>query len=179
MGMDEAGEPLEIAEAAFWGRCLGVFSKSHGHCTRIDASRQSKFWVLADTDPRLLLVSLFFLAFGASCDRSGPEAIADRFMASYYGAANLEAALELADGLAARKIQDQQALRRGQVGSQSTEGRRVSFSRIEKTTANGKLFFRYEVRIDIRGGGAFTRRSLLALSQRPNGWRVTNFSESD
>lgn len=110
---------------------------------------------------------------------SGPEAVADRFMEAYYAAANLGEALQFADGLAAKKIQDQQLLLKGLTGPQSSPGRRVSFSRIEKATMEGKLFFRYEVRIDVQGGGSFIRRSLLALSRGPNGWRVTNFSETD
>jgi hypothetical protein len=55
----------------------------------------------------------------------------------------------------------------------------VSYHRIEQTTMEGKLFVRYEVRIEVQGGGAFTRKSLLAMAQGPNGWRVTNFSETD
>lgn len=100
-------------------------------------------------------------------------------MEAYYAAANLGEALQFAEGLAAKKIQDQQLLLKGLTGPQSSQGRRVRFSRIEKTTMEGKLFFRYEVRIDVQSGGSFTRKSLLAMSQAPNGWRVTNFSETD
>ncbi|MEK7204088.1 MAG: hypothetical protein AAB254_01145, partial [candidate division NC10 bacterium] len=59
------------------------------------------------------------------------------------------------------------------------QGRRVRYHRIEQATVEGKLFFRYEVRIEVQGGGSFTRRSLLSLAQGPNGWRVPNFSETD
>jgi hypothetical protein len=100
-------------------------------------------------------------------------------MDSYYAAANLGEALRFADGLAARKIQDQQRLVKGQAGPQTTPGRRVAYERKETATVDGKLYFRYEVRIEIQGGGSFTRRSLLALGDSPNGWRVTNFTESD
>ncbi|MBI4735300.1 MAG: hypothetical protein HY766_04455 [candidate division NC10 bacterium] len=100
-------------------------------------------------------------------------------MEAYYAAANLGEALQFAEGLAAKKIQDQQLLLKGLTGPQSSQGRRVSFSRIEKTTMEGKLFLRYEVRIDVQSGGSFTRKSLLAMRQEPNGWRVTNFSETD
>ncbi len=118
------------------------------------------------------------MVISQGCGRGGPEAVADRFMDSYYAAANLGEALQVSEGLASRKLQDQQLLR-GQSGPQTTQGRRVTYSRIEKATMEGKLFFRYEVRIDIQGGGSLTRKSLLAMSQGPNGWRVTNFTETD
>lgn len=163
----------------------GITRKNGTQYSGIDGARQSKSWGSADEDPKPLraLVLLQFVSviagFFWSCSRGGPEAIADRFMESYYAAANLEDALQLAEGLAAKKIRDQQVLRQGQTGPQTTQGRRVSFNRTEKATVEGKLFLRYEVQIDIQGGGSFTRKSLLALSQGPNGWRVTNFSEND
>lgn len=100
-------------------------------------------------------------------------------MDSYYSAANLAEALLVADGLAARKIQEQQLLLKGHAAPPPMQGRRVSYSRTETATVDGKLFFRYEVRIEVQGGRSFARKSLLALSQGPKGWRVTNFSESD
>jgi hypothetical protein len=123
----------------------------------------------------------FFLLVGlmAGCSRSGPEAVADRFVESYYAAADLGEALQVADGLAAKKIQDQQLLLKGHAGAQSTPGRRVRYERTESRTVEGKLFYRYEIRIEIQGGGSFTRRSLLAMGQGPKGWRVTNFTETE
>lgn len=100
-------------------------------------------------------------------------------MDAYYAAADLGEALKLADGLAAKKIRDQQQLTRGEAGPQTSQGRRVSYTRMERNTVEGKLFYRYEVRIDVQGGGTFTRKSLLAMAQGPNGWRVTNFTETD
>lgn len=100
-------------------------------------------------------------------------------MNSYYAAANLGEALKLADGLAAKKIQDQQRLVKVESGAQTTPGRRVSYSLMEKTEMEGKLFFRYEVRIEVQGSGSFTRKALLALNKEPNGWRVTNFSDTN
>lgn|SRR5574341_261817 len=130
-------------------------------------------------DPKRLIISLIFLGFIHGCGSSGPEAVAGQFMDAYYAAADLGEAMKLADGLAVKKIRDQQQLTGGQSGPQTSQGRRVSYQRIEHATVEGKLFFRYEVRIEVQGGGSFTRRSLLALAQGPNGWRVTNFSETD
>lgn len=122
---------------------------------------------------------MFLLGLSTGCGSGGPESVADQFMDAYYAMADLGEALKLADGLAAKKIRDQQQLTRGQSGPQTSQGRRVSYNRIERNTAEGKLFYRYEVRIDVQGGGTFTRKSLLAMAQGPNGWRVTNFTETD
>jgi hypothetical protein len=100
-------------------------------------------------------------------------------MEAYYVAADLGGSLKLAEGLAAKKIQDQQQLTKGESGPQTTQGRRVGYTRIERNTLDGKLFFRYEVRIDVQGAGVLTRKTLLAMGEEPNGWRVTNFTETD
>lgn len=177
-GMDESDSNLEIGEAAERG-IPGCAVGNAGQDTGGGYPRQPKSCGWIDRYPKQLGICLILLGVTQGCEGSGSEAVADRFVEAYYAAANLGEALRLADGLAAKKIQDQQLLLKGQTGPQSSPGRRVSFSRIEKATIEGKLFFRYEVRIDVQGGGSFTRKSLLALSHGPNGWRVTNFSETD
>lgn len=150
-----------------------------GKIIRISAPRQSEFLILSDKYQILLTIFLLFMGLLQSCSRGEPESVADTFMDSYYATANLANALALADGLAARKIQDQQLLLKGQAGPQTMPGRRVRYERTETNTVDGKLYFRYEVRIDVQGGDSFTRKTLLALGHGPNGWRVTNFSETD
>ncbi len=179
IGMDECGANVEFGEAAERGVFLGISPKSSGEDTWEDISRQSKSWGCTARHPNLLGLYLLLLVISQGCGRGQPEAVADRFMDSYYAAANLGEALQVAEGLAAKKIQDQQNLLKGQSGAQTTQGRKVTYNRLEKATVDGKLFFRYEVRIDIQGGSTLTRRSLLAMGQGPNGWRVTNFSETD
>ena len=177
-GMDESDAIREIGEAAERGIprfVVGIVREG----TRGGYPRQPKSCGWLNKYPKQLGIYLILLGFTHGCGGSGPEAVADRFMEAYYAAANLGEAMQFADGLAAKKIQDQQLLLKGLTGAQSSPGRRVSFSRIEKVTMEGKLFFRYEVRIDVQSGGSFTRKSLLALAHGPNGWRVTNFSETD
>lgn len=176
--MDESDANREIGEAAERG--IRRFSvRNGGQDTRGGCPSQPKSCGWFNKYPKQLGIYLILLGLTQGCVGSGPEAVADRFMEAYYAAANMGEALQFADGLAAKKIQDQQLLLRGQTGPQSSPGRRVTFSRIENATMEGKLFFRYEVRIDVQGGGSFTRKSLLAMGQGPNGWRVTNFSETD
>lgn len=178
MGMDESDANQEFGEAADRGMILGIAPESRREDTHRDSPRQSKSWGCTGRYPKLL-GAFFFLVISQGCGRGEPEDVADRFMDSYYAAANLREALQVSEGLASRKLQDQQQLLKGQSGPQTTQGRRVTYSRIERATMEGKLFFRYEVRIDIQGGGSLTRKSLLAMSQGPNGWRVTNFTETD
>jgi hypothetical protein len=177
--MNESDAMSEFGEAAERGMIPEVAVESGGQDTGADSVRQSKSCGWMRKCPKGLSICLILLAIMQGCSRGLPEAVADRFVEAYYAAANLGEALQLADGLAARKIHDQQLLLDGQTGPQSSAGRRVSFSRIEKATMDGKLFFRYEVRIDLQTGGSLSRKSLLALSNGPNGWRVTNFSETD
>ncbi len=177
--MNECDALREFGEAAELGMIPEVAVKSGAQDTGADSVRQSKSCGWRRKCPKGLSICLILLAIMQGCSRGLPEAVADRFVEAYYAAANLGEALQLADGLAAKKIQDQQHLLKGETGPQSSPGRSVSVRRIEKSTMDGKLFFRYEVRVDLQGGGSFTRKSLLALSDGPNGWRVTNFSETD
>lgn len=177
--MNECDASLGIGEAAERGRFAGLAIASGMQDTGGNRPGQLNFVGWWGGYPNPLRICLFVLGLMQGCGPRGPEAVADRFMESYYAAANLGEALQFAEGLAAKKIQDQQQLLPGQSGPQSSGGRRVSISRIEQAMMDGKVFLRYEVRIDVRGGGFFTRKSLLALSQGPSGWRVTNFSETE
>jgi hypothetical protein len=177
--MNESDQNRKPCEAAERGEFPGFALQEMREDIRGEISSQSESWGWFGNHHKRLIISLFFLGLLQGCGSGGPEAVADRFMETYYAAADLGEALKLADGLAAKKIRDQQQLTRGQSGPQTSHGRRVSYSRIEQNTAEGKLFYRYEVRIDIQGGGTFSRKSLLAMAQGPNGWRVTNFTETD
>ena len=177
--MNDSDPNRDLCEAAERGKLPGFALRRLGEDTRQRRPSQPKSCGWFGMDPQGLIISLIFLGFIQGCGSGGPEAVADRFMDAYYAAADLGEALKLADGLAVKKIRDQQQLTGGQSGPQASQGRRVNYHRIEQATVEGKLFFRYEVRIEVPGGGAFTRKSLLAMAQRPNGWRVTKFSETD
>jgi hypothetical protein len=177
--MNECEVKLEVGEAAETGMSTEIFvlCANNGNGSRPASQSKSGGWY--SNDHQQLIILLIFLGLIHGCGQGGPEVVADGFMNSYYSAANLGEALKLADGLAAKKIQDQQRLVKVESGAQTTPGRRVSYSLLEKTETEGKLFFRYEVRIEVQGSGSFTRKALLALNKEPNGWRVTNFSDSE
>ena len=114
----------------------------------------------------------------AACGRAdGPEGVAGRFMDDYYVRADLAAARRLVDGLASKKIEAQEALTRGQAVGAATEGRSVAYSLVGRGQDGDRHLFRYEVKVTVRGGGRFTRRSILVVAPAGGGWRVTNFDE--
>ncbi len=122
------------------------------------------------------IVALLLLA---ACGRSNtPEGIARRFMDEYYVRADLGAAGDLAGGLASKKIAEQVGLTRGQPVGAAKEGRDVAYSLVSRQEEGGHHRFMYEVRIRLRGGGEFARRSVVSVSQVGGAWRVTNFHEA-
>lgn len=115
----------------------------------------------------------------AACSRSSPpEGIARRFVEAYYVRVDLGAARGLAGGLASKKIEEQVDLTRGQAVGAATEGREVAYSLVSRQEDGDSHRFMYEVRIRPRGGGEFTRRSVVSVGQVGGAWRVTNFHES-
>jgi hypothetical protein len=181
MMMNESGQHREGSGAAERGNFSEFPPQGWREDIREECSSQSKSCRWSERHHKQLIIFLFFLGLHLlqGCGSGGPEAVADRFMDAYYASADLGEALKLTDGLAAKKIRDQLQLTGGQSGPHSSQGRRVSYTRIERNTVDGKLFFRYDVRIDVQGGGSFSRKSLLAMGDGPNGWRVTNFIETD
>lgn len=177
--MNESDQNRERSGAAKRGNFPGFALPKLAEDIRGGHSSQSKSCGWPARHPKQLIICLFFLGLFQGCGSGGPEGEADRFMDAYYAAADLGAALNLADGLAAKKIRDQLQLNRGETGPQTSQGRRVSYTRMERNTVEGKLFFRYEVRIDIQGAGSLIRKTLLAMQHGPNGWRVTNFTDTD
>lgn len=99
-------------------------------------------------------------------------------MDEYYVHADLGAAKNLAGGLASKKIEEQVDLTRGQKVGTATEGRDVAYTLVSRQEEGDHHRFMYEVRIRLKGGGEFTRRSVVSVAQVGGAWRVTNFHES-
>lgn len=115
----------------------------------------------------------------ASCGRANaPEGVARRFVDDYYVRADLGAAKSLAGGLASRKLEEQVDLTRGQTVGAATEGREVAYALVGRQEDGDQHRFMYEVRIRLKGGGEFTRRSIVSVGQVGGSWRVTNFHET-
>lgn len=118
--------------------------------------------------------------FVISCSKgSGPEAAANRFMDLYYVAVDLPGARRVAEGLAAKKIDDQLALTRGLPTGEARRGREISYQLMEKKGEDNHQFFLFDVLIKAKGEAPFTRKALIAVAKTGSDWRVTNFRDFD
>ena len=124
----------------------------------------------------LLTVSALFPACGKASDA---EATASSFVDRYYVRVDLTTAKRLTDGLATRKIEQEEALLQGAGGGDAARQRDVTYRLLEKRDEGDHSYFVYDV--DIRGHGVPTlrKRSLLWVGKRGGAWRITNFRDFD
>jgi hypothetical protein len=110
---------------------------------------------------------------------SSSQAVAEDFLDAHYVHINLPTALSLASGLAADKISREMVLTSEVDVAADTLKPRINY-RLEHAyeKENG---VRYSYRLTIRPPGLepYPKRVILALSPGEEGWRVTNFSESE
>lgn len=123
----------------------------------------------------LLAVTVFFPACSNTSD---PDTIASSFLNQYYVNADLSQAKKLTDGLAARKIEQEEALLEG-VGRGREKRRDASYRLLQKREEGEHIAFLYEVMIKGRGVPTLKRRLLLSVTKIDGAWRITNFSEFD
>ena len=124
----------------------------------------------------LLGASLFFPACSSTSDA---ESIASRFVDQYYVKVDLARAKSLTDGLAARKIEQEQALLQGAGTGEGTTQRDVAYRLLEKRQEGDHIFFVYALTVQGRGVPALNKRSLLSLGKIGGVWRITNFRDFD
>jgi len=120
-------------------------------------------------------------AFFPSCGKaSDAEATASRFIDHYYVKVDLMRAKQLTDGLATRKIEQEEALLQGSSGGRAgTERRDVTYRLLEKREDGEHLFFVYDLNITGHGVPTLKKRSLLSAGKRDGAWRITNFRDFD
>lgn len=142
---------------------------------------------LARTGPHrrernLLTVLLLFAAtlFPACGKAADAETTASRFVDQYYVKVDLMMAKQLTDGLATRKIEQEEALLQGgSGGSAGTRQRDVTYRLLEKREEGEHLFFVYDLNITGRGVPTLKKRSLLSVGKKDGTWRITNFRDFD
>ena len=100
-------------------------------------------------------------------------------MEHYYIRPDLPKAKALALGLARRKIEEEQELIRGVVRGPGATERDVSVILHEtRKIGEDKIFFVYELSISI-DNRILKKRATIAIGRIQEGWRVTNFHETD
>ncbi len=124
----------------------------------------------------LLGATLFF----PSCrDTSDADSTASRFVDHYYVKVDLSRAKQFTDGLATRKIEQEQALLQGASTSEGTRHRDVTYRLLEKRGEGDHLFFVYDLAVKGQGAPTLKKRSLVSVGRVGGSWRITNFRDFD
>jgi hypothetical protein len=93
---------------------------------------------------------------------------------------DLVMAKQLTEGLATRKIEQEEALLQGSTGGPARAGQRdVAYRLLEKREEGDHLYFVYDLSITGQGVPALKKRSLLSVGKRDGVWRITNFRDFD
>ena len=125
----------------------------------------------------LLLTTI--LTLPACGNSSDPDKIASSFLHHYYVAVDLLQAKKLTNGLATRKIEQEQALLQSASALEGLRRRNVNYRLLEKRGEGDRLALLYELTIKGRGVPPMHKRAILSLGRVGDGWRVTNFRDFD
>lgn len=129
---------------------------------------------------RILSLSLtIFFAVVACSPGEGPESIAQSFVEQYYVHPDLPKAKAMTYGLARNKIEEEERLVRSVEGGGERADRDVTYN-LHQTQKMGKdkIFFVYDITISV-DRLVMKKRATVATGRVKEGWRVTNFEESD
>ena len=135
--------------------------------------------------PKRDLNSLALLLLGAtvffpSCrDTSDADSTASRFVDQYYVKVDLSRAKQFTDGLATRKIEQEQALLQGASTFEGTRHRDVTYRLLEKRGEGDHIFFIYDLAVKGQGVPTLKKRSLVSVGKVSGAWRITNFRDFD
>jgi hypothetical protein len=129
---------------------------------------------------RILSLSLTICFAVVACSPAeGPESIAQSFVEQYYVHPDLPKAKAMTYGLARHKIEEEQRLVRSVEGGGERADRGVTYN-LHQTQKMGKdkIFFVYDITISV-DRLVMKKRATVATGRVKEGWRVTNFEESD
>ncbi len=110
---------------------------------------------------------------------SGADGTASAFIDQYYVKVDLSRAKQFTDGLAARKIEQEEALLQGRSNGAGTRQREVTYRLLEKREEGEHLFYIFDLHIKGRGVPTLKKRSLLSVGKVGGAWRITNFRDFD
>ncbi|SRR5581483_5316164 len=119
------------------------------------------------------------LAAGCSRDLNTAQGVAEEFVDQHYVAIDLPKARALTVSLAQHKLDEEIRLTTGQKIDAATQKPRVHYRLVEKTEGPERSTYLYEGTIESEDNTSFTRHWLITARKEANGWRVSNFTESD
>ena len=125
-----------------------------------------------------LLVSLILLV-ACGRDLNTAQGVVEEFVDQHYVHFDLHKAKLYTVSVALAKVDEEIRLTAGHPIDASTQKPRVNYSLLEKKESPTRSTFLYEGRIQSEDGTAFTRKWLVTARLENNGWRVSNFTESD
>ncbi|MFQ5656889.1 MAG: hypothetical protein ACE5G5_05065 [Candidatus Methylomirabilales bacterium] len=119
------------------------------------------------------------LALAACSQTEGPEAIAQSFTEQYYVNPDLAGAKALTYGLARHKIEKEEGLVQNVPQGKAAADREVSYRLHDvRQMGENKVFFVYDIVISV-DRRVLRKRATIATGRVKEGWRVTNFQETD
>ena len=128
---------------------------------------------------RILSLGLAIFVMVMACSRAeDPESIARSFVEHYYVHPDLSKAKTLTYGLARHKIEEEQRLVQMTDGAEGRGERNVSYSLLQTKEIGDRTFFVYNIDIAV-DPLVIKKQATIATGQTNDGWRVTNFQESD
>src|SRR5512147_693286 len=131
--------------------------------------------------PIVVRTALLALFLAAACgnDLNTPQGIAEEFVDHHYVKIDLQKAKQYTVSIAQAKIDEEIRLTSGQAIDASTQKPRVNYTLLEKKEGDQRSTYLFEGKIQSDDGTSFTRKWSIATRKEGNGWRVSNFTESD
>jgi hypothetical protein len=127
---------------------------------------------------RAAILALFLTA-ACGNDLNTPQGIAEEFVDHHYVKIDLQKAKQYTVGVAQAKIDEEIRLVGGQAIDASTQKPRVNYTLLEKKECEQRSTYLFEGKIQSDDGTSFIRKWSIATRKEGNGWRVSNFTESD
>jgi len=127
---------------------------------------------------RAAIVALL-LTTACGKDLNTAQGIAEEFVDHHYVKIDLQKAKQFTVSVAQAKIDEEIRLTAGQAIDASTQKPRVNYTLLEKNEGAQRSTYLFEGKIQSDDGASFTRKWSIATRKESNGWRVSNFTESD
>jgi len=131
--------------------------------------------------PIAIRAALAALLLTTACgnDLNTAQGIAEEFVELHYVKIELQKAKQYTVSVAQAKIDEEIRLTSGQTIDASTQKPRINYTLLEKNQGPQRSTFLFEGKIQSDDGTSFTRKWSIATRKESNGWRVSNFTESE
>ena len=127
---------------------------------------------------RAAIVALLLIA-ACGHDLNSAQGVAQEFVDHHYVKIDLPKAKQYTVSVAQAKIDEEIRLTSGQTIDASTQKPRVNYTLLEKNEGEQRSTYLFEGKIQSDDGTSFTRKWSIATRKEGNGWRVSNFTESE